>query len=76
MEQIEEKLATNELREVRDLGLVTTPPNTSVRGELKAVLICGNEYLRHEPVANKCCSSVKWVPNEVLEKGYGHRFGL
>ena len=24
----------------------------------------------------QCCSSAQWVPSEVLEEGYGHRFGL
>ena len=39
-------------------------------------MIYDKEDLTHEPVVNKCCSSAKWVPIEVLEEGYGHRFGL
>ena len=26
--------------------------------------------------ANQCCSSVQWVPSEVLEEEYGHSFGI
>ena len=63
------------------LKLVTTTmmkktSKTSVRVHQKAILIYGKEDLTHEPVVNKCCSSAKWVPIEVLEEGYGHRFGL
>ena len=45
-----------------------------VRAE--AILIFDNGDLTHEPVVNKCCSSAKWVPIQVLEEGYGQRFGL
>ena len=47
-----------------------------MRGYQKAILIYDKEDFKHEPVVNKCCSSAKWVPIEVLEEGYGQRFGL
>ena len=36
----------------------------------------GTKAPTHEPEVNQCCSGAKWVPIEVLEEGYGHRFGL
>ena len=36
----------------------------------------GNKGPTHEPEVNQCCSGAKWVPIEVLEKGYDHIFGL
>ena len=39
-------------------------------------MVYDSKDLTHEPVVNKCCSSAKWVPIKVLEKGYGHKFGL
>ena len=32
--------------------------------------------LEAQPEVNQGNSSAKWVPIGVLEKGYGHRFGL
>ena len=29
-----------------------------------------------DTVANQCCSSANWVLVEVLERGYGHSFGI
>ena len=36
-------------------------------------MIFDNGDLTHEPVVNKCCSSAKWVPIEVLEEGYSKK---
>ena len=36
----------------------------------------GNKDLTPGTVANQYASGAKWVPVEVLEEGYGQRFGL
>ena len=41
-----------------------------------AMVQMGTKALEAQPEVNQGNSSAKWVPIGVLEKGYGHRFGL